>query len=147
VKQKWEEVRNGASSLPFSNAELSRNAQEGTTGTSGLSQPAISAEGDSHMSSSARKAIPDFWPLTNADNGASSSLLPHAETTRDAQGESMRMLGLPSLALVSNEGNSGLSSYHQTTSALDNSDIARNVGEMGGRNLQTECRTVILSLQ
>jgi hypothetical protein len=131
MKQKWGEVHDEASPLPFSNAESSRDARGGAAGTLCLSHPAISAQGDLHASSSAPKALPDFWYLINPDNGASSSLLPHANTTRDVQGESMGMSGLSSLALVSNEGNSHLSSYHQTTGALDNRDIVRNVGEMG----------------
>jgi hypothetical protein len=71
VKQKWGEVRNGASSLPFSITETPRDTQEVTTGgTSGLSNPAIiSSEGDSHLSLYARGIIPDFYSLINPDDG------------------------------------------------------------------------------
>jgi hypothetical protein len=69
VEQKWGEVRNGASSFPLSTTEAPR-PQEVATGTSIPSSSAIiSSEGDLHLSSYAEGIIPDFYSLTNPNDG------------------------------------------------------------------------------
>jgi hypothetical protein len=160
VKQKWGEVRHGASSLPLSNAEALRDAPKGIIGTSGLLHPAISAEDNLHMSSSARKAIPDFWSLINAQDGMSSLPLHNVERPRNTQEEVTGSSGPSSSASVSNEGDLHVSAYspgiiphfwspinptdcvkfghqqfavNQTASTPDNRETSGNRGEMGGR--------------
>jgi hypothetical protein len=70
MKQKWGEVRNGASSLALSTTEVPRDTQEFTTGTSGPSSSTIiPSEGHSHLSSYAQGIIPDFYSRINPDDG------------------------------------------------------------------------------
>jgi hypothetical protein len=85
TKQKWGEVHN--------RAEVLRDSQEVTTGTSGPSSSAIiSSEDDSHLSSYAQGIIPDFYSLTNPDDGV------HFGNQKLAVNQTTSALGLNNMA-------------------------------------------------
>jgi hypothetical protein len=69
VKQKWGEVRNGASALPLSIIEAPRDTKAGTTGTSGPSSSAMVPNEDDHHLSLYAQGMPDFYSLFNPDDG------------------------------------------------------------------------------